>query len=82
MNSRPSFVRLDVLEFFRWVDDNRDNLDAAVSNFARCLMLGKAEEGTYARKLLDEANEFSAKKSHAGRKVWKPDGEFAGSRER
>lgn len=68
MNNRPSFVRLDVLEFFRWVDDNKDDLSTAVSNLAKCLMLGKAEEGSYARKLLDEANEFRVKKSEAGRK--------------
>lgn len=68
MNNRPSFVRLDVLEFFRWVDDHKEDLSSAVSNLAKCLMLGKAEEGTYARKLLDEANEFRSKKSEAGRK--------------
>lgn len=68
MNTRPSFVRLDVLEFFRWVDDHKEDLSTAVSNLAKCLMLGKAEEGSYARKLLDEANEFRSKKSEAGRK--------------
>lgn len=68
MNSRPSFVRLDVLEFFRWVDDHKGDLSTAVSNLAKALMLGKAEEGTFARKLLDEANEFKAKKSEAGKK--------------
>lgn len=68
MNTRPSFVRLDVLEFFRWVDDHKEDLSSAVSNLAKCLMLGKAEEGSYARKLLDEANEFRSKKSEAGRK--------------
>lgn len=68
MDNRPSFVRLDVLEFFRWVDDHKDDLSIAVSNLAKCLMLGKADEGSFARKLLDEANEFRSKKSEAGRK--------------